>query len=121
MDIPTKNFWIAVVIGVIVMLGFALVFVNMFQFVPFVGPFIGGLAAGLIGRKSLLDGGRAGLVSGIAGGLIVSLDYLLDTGLLRGATLPVATAAGSIFVITSILYFAILAFIGGAIGGLARH
>ena len=120
MNAETKTFWTAVITGVIVMLAFAVIFVNMFSFVPFIGPFVGGLVAGLMIRRGLLEGGRAGLYSGIAGGFIVSLDYLLGTGFLKGATIPVEYATVSIFVIMSIIYFAILAFIGGAIGGLAR-
>jgi hypothetical protein len=120
MDAETKTFWIAVLIGVIVMLGFAVIFVNLFDLVPLIGPFVGGLVAGIIARKSLLNGGKAGLFSGVAGGLLVSLDYLLGTGLLQGASIQVATAEGSIYIIVSIIYFAILAFIGGAVGGLTR-
>lgn len=120
MDTDTKTFWISVIAGVIVMLAFAVVFVNILKFVPFIGPFVGGLAAGLI-RRGLLSGGKAGLVSGLVGGLIVSLDYLLGTGFLQAATIPVVIPIGSSFIIMSIIYFAILAFIGGAIGGWARR
>jgi len=121
MDTDSRNFWLAVLAGVIVMLGFALVFVNIFDFVPFIGPFVGGLAAGLVARKGLLYGGRAGLVSGMAAGLVVSLDYLLGTGFLQGASIQIATATVSVFIIMSIIYFAILAFIGGALGGWIRR
>ena len=120
MNAETKAFWTAVITGVIVMLALAVIFVNMFNFVPFVGPFVGGLVAGLMIRRGLLEGGKAGLFSGVIGGLIVSLDYLLGTGFLKGATIQIATATVSVFVIMSIIYFAILAFIGGAIGGLVR-
>ncbi len=120
MDTEKKTFWISVIAGVIVMLAFALVFINVLKFVPFIGPFVGGLAAGFI-RRGLLSGGKAGLVSGVIGGLVVSLDYLLGTGYLQGATLPVVIPIGSSFVIMSIIYFAFLAFIGGAISGWARR
>lgn len=119
MDTETKTFWISVVAGIIVMLAFAVAFVNILKFVPFIGPFVGGLVAGLI-RRGLLSGGKAGLVSGIVGGLVVSLDYLLGTGFLQGAAIPVVVPVDSVFIIMSIIYFAILAFIGGAIGGWAR-
>ena len=120
MDTDTKNFWISVIAGIIVMLAFALAFVNVLKFVPFIGPFVGGLVAGLI-RRGLLNGGKAGLVSGIIGGLVVSLDYLLGTGFLQGAAIPVAIPLDSVFIIMSVIYFAILAFIGGAVGGWARQ
>jgi hypothetical protein len=121
MDTETRTFWISVIAGVVVMLAFAMVFVNVYNLIPVINPLVGGLVAGLIVRKGLLNGGRAGLVSGIAGGLIVSLDYLLGTGFLHAATIPVTALTGSLFIIVSIIYFAILAFIGGAIGGLVRH
>ncbi len=119
MDKDTQTFWISVIAGIIVMLAFAVAFVNTVKFVPFIGPFVGGLVAGLI-RRGLLPGGKAGLVSGIVGGLIVSIDYLLGTGYLQGAAIPMIIPIGSVFIIMSIIYFAILAFIGGAVGGWAR-
>jgi hypothetical protein len=120
MNAETKTLWTAVITGVIVMLAFAVIFVNLFSFVPFIGPFVGGLVAGLMIRRGTLEGGRAGLYSGVAGAFIVSLDYLLGTGFLTGATIPVVYATVGVFVIMAIIYFAFLAFIGGAIGGLVR-
>ena len=121
MDTESKNFWIAVVTGFLVMLVFAAIFVNIYSLIPIINPFIGGLVAGLIARKGALYGGRAGLYAGIAGGVIVSLDYMLGTGLLSGATVPIAALTGSLLIIVSIIYFAILAFIGGAVGGQVRQ
>ncbi|MDD1682961.1 MAG: DUF5518 domain-containing protein [Methanoregula sp.] len=121
MDTETKTFWIAVIAGIIAMLAFAAVTVNIFHLIPILNPFVGGLVAGLIVRKGPLYGGRAGVVSGIAGGLIVFLDYLIGTGFIKGATIAVAALTGSIFLIVLLPYFAILALIGGAVGGQIRH
>lgn len=121
MDTGTKTFWISVIAGVIVMLAFAVVSVNIFNLIPIINPFIGGLAAGLIARRGALVGSKSGIVSGIAGGLIVFLDYLLGTGFLQSVTVPMATLAGSLLLIVLIPYFAILGLIGGAVGGMFRH
>ncbi|MGB9176079.1 MAG: DUF5518 domain-containing protein [Methanoregula sp.] len=121
MDTEVKTFWISVITGVIVMLVFAVVFVNVFHLIPIVNPFVGGLAAGLIAGRGALYGARAGLAAGMAGGVIVSLDYLFGTGFFMGVSIPVAALTGILLVIVAIMYFGILAFIGGAVGGQVRH
>ena len=121
MDKEIKAFWTAVIAGVIVMLAFAVVTVNIYHLIPILNPFVGGLVTGLIARRGPMYGGRAGVVSGIIGGLIVSLDYLLGTGFLEGTTVALATLTGSLFLIVLIPFFAILSFIGGAVGGQIRH
>jgi len=114
------NFWMAVIIGVVVMILFALITVNIFQLIPIFGPFIGGLVSGLIARKSIMNGGKAGLIAGIIGGVIVSIDFLLGTSFLQGSVAPFAAAAGSLVIIIAIIYFAILGWIGGAVGAVLR-
>jgi hypothetical protein len=121
MDTDTRAFLISVITGVIVMLLFAVVFVNVFHLIPIINPFVGGLAAGLIAGRGALYGARAGLTAGMAGGVIVSLDYLFGTGFFMGVSIPVATLTGVLLIIVSIIYFGILAFIGGAVGGQVRH
>lgn len=121
MDAETRTFWISVIAGVIVMLAFAVVSVNVLDLIPIINPFVGGLAAGLIVGRGAFYGSRAGTVSGIAGGVIVFLDYLLGTEFLESVTIPLATLAGSVLILVLIPYFAILGLIGGAMGGMVRH
>jgi len=117
MDMENKNFWISVIAGIIAMLAFAIVTVNIYHFAPVISPFIGGIVTGLVARRDALYGGKAGVVSGVAGGLLVLLDFLLGTKLLETVTTPVAALAGGLLLFVAIPYFAIFAFIGGAIGG----
>jgi hypothetical protein len=121
MDTETKAFWISVITGVIVMLLFAVVFVNVFHLIPIINPFVGGLAAGLVAGRGALYGARAGLFAGMAGGVIVSLDYLFGTGFFMAVSVPTATLTGVLLIIVSVIYFGLLAFIGGAVGGQVRH
>jgi hypothetical protein len=122
MDTETKTFWISVIAGVIVSLAFAVVSVNILDLVPIINPFIGGLVAGLIAGRGALYSSKAGVVSGIAGGLIVSLDFLLGTGFLKSVTIPMATlVTTTLLIFVLIPYFAILGLVGGAIGGMVRH
>jgi hypothetical protein len=114
------KFWMAVIIGFLVMLAFALITVNLLKFIPLLGPFIGGLVAGLIVRRNLIEGGKAGLVAGIIGGVVVSIDYLLGTAILQGILEPFAAFAGVLLVFIVVIYFAILGWIGGAIGAMIR-
>jgi hypothetical protein len=114
------KFWMAVIIGFLVMLAFALITVNLLKFIPLLGPFIGGLVAGLIVRRNLIEGGKAGLVAGIIGGIVVSIDYLLGTAILQGILEPFAAFAGVLLVFIVVIYFVILGWIGGAIGAMIR-
>ena len=121
MDTETKTFWISVIAGIIVMLGFALVTVNVYHLIPIINPFIGGLITGFIAGKGALYGGKAGVVSGIAGGIIVFFDYIIGAGFFWSIAVPVAALTGSLFLIVLIPYFGLLAFIGGAVGGQVRR
>ena len=121
MDTETKTFWISVIAGVIVMLAFAVLSVNILDLIPIINPLIGGLVAGLIIGRGALCGSKAGVVAGIAGGVMVFLDYLLGTGFMESVTIPMATLTGSVLILVLIPYFAILGLIGGAIGGMVRH
>ena len=40
-DTETTAFWISVITGVIVMLVFGVVFVNVFHLIPIINPFVG--------------------------------------------------------------------------------
>lgn len=117
MDTETKTFWIAVTAVVVVMLAFAAVTVNIWHLLPVVNPFIGGLVSGLLARRGSLGGAREGTVAGVAGGVIVFTDFLLGTAFLQNMTAPMATVAGGLWLLAVIPYSAILALLGGVIGG----
>jgi uncharacterized protein YqgC (DUF456 family) len=116
-----KNFWMGVIIGFIVTILFAFVTVNILKFFPIFGPFVGGLVAGLIARKDVMNAGKAGLAAGALGAIFASIDFLLNTGFLKGTTLIFAEITGFLFLFSMIAYFVIIGFIGGAIGGVLRH
>jgi hypothetical protein len=120
MEQGQKNFWLAVVAGIIVMIVFGLITVNILSFIPLAGPFIGGLVAGLIARKDVMNGGKAGLVAGIIAAVVISIDMMLGLGYLQGSVAILVTAAGGLVMIMEIIYFAILGFIGGALGAALR-
>lgn len=118
MDGGSRNDWIPVIAGVIAMAVFAVVTINIYHFVPIISPFVGGLVTGLMVRRDAMSGGRAGAFAGLAGGIIILLDFVLGTKVLESMTSPVAVLAGGFLVIVLIPYYVILAFIGGVIGGM---
>lgn len=120
MDQGQKTFWIAVFTGLIVMIVSGLITVNILSFIPLLGPVVGGLLAGLIARKDIMKGGKAGLVAGIIAAVVISIDMLLGLGYVQGSVALLVMAAGSLVMILVIIYFAILGFIGGAIGAALR-
>ena len=112
------QFGTAVLLGFVVMILFALLTVNILELIPVVGPFFGGIVAGYYAGKDFLNGAKAGLVSGMLGLTAVSIDFMLNTGYLGAAVPHVLQVAGIMFLIWAmIIYFPVLAFIGGAIGG----
>jgi Family of unknown function (DUF5518) len=116
----TGRFWLGVIAGLIVMIPVALVMVNLLDLIPLVSPFIGGLIAGLIAGKGIQNGGKAGIAVGVLGAAVIALDFLLRTGYLQGLTAAFRTLNATLFIIVVVLYSAILAFIGGAVGGYLR-
>jgi hypothetical protein len=116
----TRNFVLGVIAGLIVMFLIAILTVNIIGMVPFVSPFIGGLVAGYIARKDILTGGKAGVATGVLGAVVISLDFLIRTGYLHGITDAFQSIGPDVFMLGVIIYFAVLGFIGGAIGGYLR-
>ncbi|HSQ94302.1 MAG TPA: hypothetical protein VLL74_08420 [Methanoregula sp.] len=132
----------AVVLGFIVMVIFAVITVNILDLIPLAGPFFGGLAAGYYNgkdpllpessgpffsglaagdRKTHLTDGSAGFLSGIFGAVVVGFDFFLNTGLVRAAGLQIPEIGGLVFLLIALIYFPVLAFIGGVIGGLLKR
>jgi hypothetical protein len=120
MEQETRNFWLGIISGLIVMFLVAIVIVNFLDLIPLVSPFVGGLVAGYFNRKDILTGGKAGILTGVLGAVIISLDFLIHTGFLQRITLAFQFFGVDIFVLGVIIYFAILGAIGGAIGGFLR-
>jgi hypothetical protein len=116
----TRNFVLGVIAGLIVMFLVAILTVNILGLVPFISPFIGGLVAGYIARKDILIGGKAGVATGVLGAIVISLDFLIRTGYLQGLTRAFQFIGPDLFILGVIMYFAILGYIGGAIGGYLR-
>jgi hypothetical protein len=108
-----------VVAGIIVMILFAVVTVNILSLIPLFSPFIGGIVAGAVAGKDFLNGGKAGIVAGFLGAIAVALDVIGKIGFLTAAA-PIPLAAGVLFFILALMYFPILGFIGGAAGGYLR-
>jgi len=90
-------------------------------FIPVLGPLIAGLVAGLITGGGMWNSGKAGLLTGIIGAVILLIAvvvlwtlFLGDIGFIRGLVV------GILAVIVALIVFGILRFIGGLLGGLIR-
>ena len=119
MESEKLQFWTAVFLGFVVMILFAILTVNILNALYrwSVRSSAGSLPGNFAG-KDFLNGAKAGLASGLLGLLAVSIDFMLNTGYLRAAIPHALQVAGVLFLIWAmIIYFPILAFIGGALGG----
>jgi len=108
-----KNFWLAVIVGAIVMF--------LLSFLPLVGPLVGGFVAGLIARGGPWNGAKAGFGAGIIGALLAALILFVGVTVLGGifnqALAGILIGAGIGFVLVAIfLYHALLGLVGGAVG-----
>jgi ABC-type multidrug transport system permease subunit len=121
MDQDAKNLWMGVVIGFIIMIVFALISIDVLNFIPLVGPFVGGLVAGYFVQKDIMNGGNAGLYAGILAAIVVSLDFMFGLKYLQGATVSFIFGTGSLVLIATVIYFALFGFIGGAIGWMLKQ
>jgi ABC-type multidrug transport system permease subunit len=121
MDQDAKNLWMGVVVGFILMIVFAAITVNVMKFIPLLGPFIGGLVAGYMVKKDIMEGGKAGLYAGIFASIVVSLDFVVGSKYLQGATMAFIVGTGFLVLIATVIYFAVLGFIGGSIGWMIKE
>ena len=122
MEREKQQFRIAVILGFLVMVLFAILNINALGLIPVLGPLAGGIVAGFFAGKGYAGGAKAGLVSGIFGMIAVLIDFILKTGYLRAAIPQVPEVLGVMFLLLAmIIYFPILAYIGGAIGGAISH
>jgi Family of unknown function (DUF5518) len=116
----TGRFWLGVLAGLIIMFAVALITVNLLALLPLAGPFLGGIVAGLIAGKDILNGGKAGFVTGALGAVAISLDFLIRTGYLQGVTVAFRFLSSEIFIVGVTVYLVILGSLGGALGGYLR-
>src|SRR5512136_1219757 len=108
-----QNFWLAAVVGAIVMF--------LLSFLPVIGPLIGGFVAGLIARGTPKNGAKAGLVAGIIGVILLALIFFLGASILTGffqyARVGfLRTLVIEILLVIAVVYHAFLGLVGGAIG-----
>lgn len=120
MDSDGKQIWIAVVCGLVVMILWAVFTRFILDFLPVGSPLVGGLAAGFAAGGGYLGGARAGAIAGALGAIVVVIDLVLFTGLLRSAVPVDAAVAGLLFIVVAIIFFPVLGAIGGIFGGLIR-
>jgi hypothetical protein len=109
----TKNFWLAVMVGAIV--------IFLLSFLPLVGPLIGGFVAGLIARGGAWKGAKAGFAAGIIGAVLAAVILIMGISVLGGIfdrTLAgiLAWAGLGIIIVAIGLYHALLGLVGGAVG-----
>ncbi len=117
-----KRVWVASAAGFLVIILLAAFDVNVLGIIPVFGPFFGGIAAGLVTGRDYVKGATAGVVAGFFGLIAVSVDLFLDTGYLKSA-IPYSPELLGVyfFLFAMVVYFPILGFIGGAIGGAIRR
>ena len=109
----TKNFWLAVIIGAIVMF--------LLSFLPVIGPLIGGFVAGIIAKGGTVNGAKAGFGAGIIGAVLASIVFFVGASILGGifhhALAGILIGAGIGVVLVAIgIYHAFLGLVGGAVG-----
>ncbi|MBP1928695.1 hypothetical protein J2741_001242 [Methanolinea mesophila] len=123
MEIERRNKWIGILIGACIIAGGAYsTLFGMIVFYTMVLLFVfGGFISGVYLSRKMRDGIWFGLLSGIAGGLIVLISILglLIYDTIRGVP---GFAEGMELVIGVYLFLAaiVLATVGGGIGGVAR-
>ena len=115
------QFTVAIIIGFVVMILFGIITVNIMQLIPIFGPFVGGIVAGIIAGKNFLNGAKAALIAGLLGAVAVSVDFIANTWYVTMAVPQYFQIFGVFFLVISLFYFSILAFLGGALGGARGH
>jgi hypothetical protein len=108
-----QNFWLAAIVGAIVMF--------LLSFLPVIGPLIGGFVAGLIARGKPWNGAKAGIAAGIIGAFLAAVIFLVGITVLGGifnqALAGVLAGFGLAFILAAILlYHGLLGLVGGAVG-----
>lgn len=117
--VQEKNrFLLGVALGFIVIILLAALNVNALGLIPVLGPFFGGIVAGYVGGRNSTTGAQAGIIAGAFGTAVVIIDFILKTDYVQAAIPRIPEFTGVVlFLVAMVVYFPILAFIGGAIGG----
>jgi hypothetical protein len=104
------SFWLGACIGFIIMVltGSAL---------PILGPVIGGFVAGLIAKGGLWNGAKVGFFAGLVGAIVIIVIGIFVGTLVGGLFGFLAAMGVGVIIIAMALYYAVLGFAGGAIGG----
>ena len=89
--------------------------------IPIIGSFFAGLVAGLIARGGPGRGALAGFLTGIIGALLIAAVLMLLGTAFLGALGFLVGLGLSIIVVLLSLFGAIIAVIGGTIGGAIRR
>lgn len=110
-----QNFWLGAAVGAIV--------IFLLSVLPVIGPLIGGFVAGLVARGTPGNGAKTGCLAGAIGGLIMACvlaaGYLGLAGVFNRALMEILSRAGfssTLWILSIILYHALLGLMGGAIG-----
>jgi hypothetical protein len=110
-----QNFWLAAIVGAIVMF--------LLFFLPVVGPLFGGFVAGLIIRGTFKNGAKAGFTAGIIGGFLTATILIIGfpglSGIFNRALAEIVVRAGfdiKLSIIPICLYHGLLGLMGGAVG-----
>ena len=91
-------------------------------FIPVLGPLITGLVAGLITGGGIWNAGKAGLLAGIIGAVILLIAVVVLGTLFLGAIGFIGgLAVGVLAIIAALIIFGILGFIGDCWAGLSRE
>lgn len=109
------NFWTGVLAGWIVGLVLGLI-------LPVLGPIVGGFVAGWIVGGGVWNAGKAGLLAGILGAIVMAVLILLGATFLLGA-LGFITGLGTslVIIVAAFVYQGVLSWVGGLIAGAIRR
>jgi hypothetical protein len=116
----TGRFWIAALLGVIIMVLIAFLTAGIWDLLPLAAPFIGGYAAGFISGRKFPRGGVAGMAAGVIGVIVVTFDVLFNSSFLHDLAPRLLPFDGMLFLVVALIYLPVAGFIGGALGGRKR-
>jgi len=104
------HFWLGVIVGWVLM-------VVLSPLLPVLGPLVAGFVAGLLARQGLWNGGKAGFLAGVLGALIAGVLLIIGGTFFLGILGFIASLGVAAVLLTAFLYFGVLGFVGGAVGG----
>jgi len=102
-------FWLAVIVGFVVML--------VLFFLPVINYLVGGFVAGILARGGTWNGAKVGFMAGIIGAVIIGAVILLGGTIFLGLIGFLGGLVIAVVLLVLGLMSAILGLVGGAIGG----